>query len=326
MVRQPPVVDGKLGEWSGADWAAIDSMTYAAAAISGDRLFVAFKTAHPGLIENAGGTPWQALFKSGGGLDIMLVADPVTEKAGKTSGALRLLTAKVDGAHQSILYRAVVQGEKRPASFSSPWRTIEFDQVMEVSKDVVFADGKGTVRCAIANAFGATQPNLRRDDLRDFRPALAAGVEGQAGDDVAGRSWRVDRQWYRHQQRVYWSNKATTVVVDVPTEALLSPELWGDWTLEPAADLKENFLVPSPRRRRRRHGTVGMLRIVPPLRSIRVLSITPDCPLGQTVHSIAFVKEAFTNSTLHLPFPQPASGKGVVVRFDVRGGSWNFHT
>ena len=29
---------------------------------------------------------------------------------------------------------------------------------------------------------------------------------------------------------------------------------------------------------------------------------------------------------LHLPLPQPASGKGVVVRFDVRGGNWNFHT
>ena len=199
MVRQPPVVDGKLDEWSGADWVAIDSMTYAAAAVFGDRLYVAFKTAHPELIENAGGTPWQALFKSGGGLDIMLAADPAAEKAGKTSGALRLLTAKVNGVHQSILYRPVAQGDKRPASFSSPWRTIEFDQVMDVSKDVEFAEGKGTVTVREPNAFGATNRHFRRNDLRGFRPALPAGVEGKAGDDAAGRSGRVDRQWHGHR-------------------------------------------------------------------------------------------------------------------------------
>jgi hypothetical protein len=326
MVRQPPVVDGKLDEWSGADWVAIDSMTYAAAAVSGDRLYVAFKTAHARLIENAGGTPWQALFKSGGGLDIMLAADPVTEQAGKTSGALRLLTAKVNGAHQSILYRPVAQGDKQPASFSSPWRTIEFDQVMEVSKDVEFAEGKGTVEVREPNAFGATSRPSAATTYEISVPLSLLGLKVKPGMALRGDLGVLIGNGTATEQRVYWSNKATTVVVDVPTEAMLTPELWGAWTLESEADLKEDFLSLPLGDRAAGTAQVGMLQIVPLLRSSRVLSIAPDCPLGQTVHSIAFVKEAFVNSKFHLPFPRPASGKGVAVRFDVRGGSWNFHT
>jgi len=30
-------------------------------------------------------------------------------------------------------------------------------------------------------------------------------------------------------QRVYWTNKATAIVSDVPTEAELTPSLWGTW-------------------------------------------------------------------------------------------------
>jgi hypothetical protein len=30
-------------------------------------------------------------------------------------------------------------------------------------------------------------------------------------------------------QRVYWSNKATGIPADVPSEAELTPQLWGRW-------------------------------------------------------------------------------------------------
>ena len=243
ILRQPPAVDGKLDAWSGADWAAIDSMTYAAAAIAGERLYVAFKTAHPKLIENAGGSPWQALFKSGGGLDIMLAADPEAEKSGKrpAPGDQRLLTAKVNGAHRSILYRPVAQGEKRPASFSSPWRTIEFDQVVDVSKDVEFAEGKGTVTVREPNAFGATSRPSAATTYEISVPLSLLGLKAKPGMRLRGDLGVLIGNGSATEQRLYWSNKATTVVVDVPTEAMLSPELWGDWTIEPAADLKEEF-------------------------------------------------------------------------------------
>jgi hypothetical protein len=34
-------------------------------------------------------------------------------------------------------------------------------------------------------------------------------------------------------QRVYWSNKATGITSDVPSEAELTPDLWGDWIFKP---------------------------------------------------------------------------------------------
>ena len=33
-------------------------------------------------------------------------------------------------------------------------------------------------------------------------------------------------------QRVYWSNKATGITADVPSEAALTPGLWGDWVFK----------------------------------------------------------------------------------------------
>ena len=30
-------------------------------------------------------------------------------------------------------------------------------------------------------------------------------------------------------QRAYWSNKATGITADVPSEAMLTPQLWGKW-------------------------------------------------------------------------------------------------
>ena len=32
-------------------------------------------------------------------------------------------------------------------------------------------------------------------------------------------------------QRIYWNNKATGIVQDVPSEAMLAPHLWGTWTV-----------------------------------------------------------------------------------------------
>lgn len=32
-------------------------------------------------------------------------------------------------------------------------------------------------------------------------------------------------------QRVYWTNKATAITADVPSEAELTPKLWGQWNV-----------------------------------------------------------------------------------------------
>ena len=36
---------------------------------------------------------------------------------------------------------------------------------------------------------------------------------------------------FQTTQRVYWSNKATAITADVPSEAELTPKLWGKWRI-----------------------------------------------------------------------------------------------
>ena len=165
----------------------------------------------------------------------MLAAAAVTATPEKCPAALRLLTAKVNGAQQSILYRPVARGERRPASFSSPWRTIEFDQVMDVSKDVVFAEGKGTVEVREPNAFGIMRRTSAGTTYELSAPLSLLGLKVKPGMTLRGDLGVLIGNGSATEQRVYWSNKATTVVVDVPTEAMLTPELWalGRWSLRP---------------------------------------------------------------------------------------------
>ena len=94
---KPPVVDGRLDDWAGADWAPIDrsgvaaffdsrSKPYdvtAAVAVAGDRLYAAFQTGDPHLLRNSGETP-RAPFKTGGCLDLMIGADPRTAPTAST--------------------------------------------------------------------------------------------------------------------------------------------------------------------------------------------------------------------------------------------------
>src|SRR5262249_29176334 len=137
VASKPPTVDGKLDDWSGAQWATVDqrgtkanfnsnSLPYdvsAALAISGDRLYAAFRSNEKDLLQNAGDAG-NGLFKTGGALDVMLGPGGNRPGDGAMEGDLRLLVTRVAGKTRALLYRAVVPGTKEPAKFSSPWRTI----------------------------------------------------------------------------------------------------------------------------------------------------------------------------------------------------------
>jgi len=125
-----PTVDGDLNDWPAADWAQIDRYTTAAIAVASGKLFAAFQTGDPNLLENSGEN-WQILFKTGGGLDLMIGTNPAASVARTepVPGDLRLLTALVNGQPMAVLYRPVVPGATDPVPFSSPWRTIYIDRV-----------------------------------------------------------------------------------------------------------------------------------------------------------------------------------------------------
>ncbi|MFM5987571.1 MAG: hypothetical protein ACKO9I_20010 [Sphaerospermopsis kisseleviana] len=222
----PPAVDGKLDDWTAAEWVSVDkrgaganfdstSKPYdvqVAVAVAGDHLFTAFRTADPNLLQNSGGTP-NALFKTGGGLDLMLGTDPAADPKRTTPvpGDLRLLVTRVKGQTAATLYRAVVPGtsEADRVPFSSPWRTIHFDQVRDVGGEITLAGADGNYEISA--------------------PLALLGLKPGAGQRLKADIGVLRGDGFQTQQRVYWSNKATGLTADVPGEALLTPNLWGEW-------------------------------------------------------------------------------------------------
>ncbi|GEP42257.1 hypothetical protein [Brevifollis gellanilyticus] len=216
MRQQAPKVDGKLDDWPATtDWASIDrrgikanfnsnSKPYevsAAVTLSGDRLFAAWRTSEKELLNNSGETP-NALFKTGGCLDLMLQAD--TDQ--------RLLVTFIKGKPRAILYRAKVAGTKEPVSFGSPWRSISIDVVEDVTAQLSFAaDGAGNYEISM--------------------PLAALHWQPKSGDEVRADLGVLRGSNFQTTQRIYWSNKATAITADVPSEAELTPKLWGKWRL-----------------------------------------------------------------------------------------------
>lgn len=225
IIAESPMGNDPVARWADAAWAAIDTRgvkaffnastkpydVQAAMRVNGDRLHLVWRTGDAKLLENSGEEP-QLLFKTGGCLDLMLGTDPAADPARTkpAAGDLRLLVTQVKGKTVATLYRPVVPGTKESerVAFSSPVSTIWFDRVEDVSGSVKLAwskDGDYEVTVPLDLLGLQPAPGLRlRGDLGVLR---GAGLETVA--------------------RTYWSNKATAIVSDVPSEAMLAPALWG---------------------------------------------------------------------------------------------------
>ena len=229
-----PQVDGKLDDWAGAEWAIIDRRGTAAnfnsdskpynitgaVTISGDRLYAAFRTQDADLLKNSGAVPL-APFKTGGALDLMIGADAKTDpkRAHPTQGDIRLLVTRVKDKPVALVYRPVASGTKSPVPFSSPWRTITMDRVDDVSSDVQLAssiekDSNGRVASAVYEL---------------SIPLTVLGWKPSAGESFKADIGILRGDGAQTLQRSYWNNKATGITADVPSEAELTPSLWGTW-------------------------------------------------------------------------------------------------
>lgn len=213
-------IDGNLRDWQDSQWALIDnrgvkayfnsgSKPYdvrAALAVAGDRLYAAWKTGNPKLLINSNEMPL-APFETGGALDLMI--GPDGDRDSPTQGDLRLLVTLQDQKPRAILYRAVVPGtpEEKKVPFSSPWRTITFDQVLDVSRHIEFSANEGDYEFSI--------------------PYKMLGIQPVAGKTIRGDLGILRGNNGETNARVYWNNKATGITADVPSEAQLTPKLWG---------------------------------------------------------------------------------------------------
>ncbi|MGE9268316.1 MAG: hypothetical protein ACQKBY_09485, partial [Verrucomicrobiales bacterium] len=221
--EEKPVVDGELGDWAGAKWVDIDksgvkayfnadSKPYdvsAALAVAEGRLFAAWRTADENLLKNSGEMPL-APFKTGGALDLMLGPEKREGRREPVAGDLRLLVTLKEGKARAMLYRAVVSGtaEEAKVPFSSPWRTITFDEVREVTEELEFGQAGGNYEISV--------------------PLKLLGISGTAGTSLRGDVGVLRGNGRETTARVYWSNKATAITADVPEEAKLVPLLWGE--------------------------------------------------------------------------------------------------
>ncbi len=221
----PPNLDGKLDDWTTAEWVEIDRRGDGAnfnsnskpyhiqGAIAADEthLYAAWDTRDGKLLQNSGEIP-NTLFKTGGALDLMLATDPAADpkRQQPAEGDLRLLITQVDGETRALLYRAVVSGTGEAAKipFVSPVWSLTFDRVDDVSDQVQLA----------ANESGNYEISI---------PLSVLGLNPKPGLKLKGDIGILRGEGFRTTARSYWSNKATAITADVPSEAKLSPHLWG---------------------------------------------------------------------------------------------------
>lgn len=226
-----PVIDGDLDDWPATNWVDIDKRGVRAyfnsnskpynvtgsVTVAGGKLYAAWNTGDPKLLQNSGEVPL-APFKTGGALDLMIGANPNAkpDRTAPVAGDVRLLVTVVNKKPLALLYRAVVPGtpEKARVPFSSPWRTVSFDRVDDISDQIEFAAGKdGGYELAVPLDLLLLKPSA------DMRIKGDIGIlRGEGNNTVA---------------RIYWANKATGITADVPSEAMLTPSLWGTWQFKP---------------------------------------------------------------------------------------------
>lgn len=233
-----PVLDGTLGDWPTDGWVLIDerkkkvgnfgnvpARTEATLAIAGDRLYGAVRSDDPNLLNNSG-EALQNLFKTGGAIDLMIGTDvkaPADRKAA-VAGDQRLLITQVKGKTTAMLYEKVVKGAQQKFEFTSPVSSVRFAKVADVSADVKLAIGSEDAK---NNAF--------KYGLYEFSiPLSALHLNAKAGDTIRGDIGVLRGNGYETTQRIYWTNKATGLVSDLPSEADLRPSLWGKFVLKSA--------------------------------------------------------------------------------------------
>ena len=169
------------------------------------------------------GTDWQALFKTGDGIDLQLGSNPDADprRLQPVPGDLRLFIAPMGKENVAVLYRhrAPDAPKEEAVVFQSPWRSEKVDQVIrldDVKLDISRNNDGYRVYARIP---------LKRLGL-DPRKALSLRgdfgvIYGDAGGTV-------------NILRNYWSNQATGLMNDVPGEIMLTPGQWGTLHFAPA--------------------------------------------------------------------------------------------
>ncbi|NOY81841.1 MAG: hypothetical protein GXP31_12670 [Kiritimatiellaeota bacterium] len=181
-----------------------------------DNLYICFRVADDTPMINNGKEATQ-LFKTGDAVVFELRTVPGSPGLPVRPGDIRLLFSVFDGNPVGVLYRYKVPGAKKTAAFASPGQKIGIDEIRVLSDAQIAVD--------------------RRVDgysLRASVPLAALGFQPRSGQRYAGDFGIVysDRTGRINVLRMYWSNKATGIVSDLPSEARIQPEMWGVFEIQ----------------------------------------------------------------------------------------------
>ena len=233
-------LDGKLDNWSKATWMPIDQRhvqvgnwgrrttnTEASLLVAGDRLFGAVKADDPELLSNSGEV-LQNIFKTGGAIDLMIGTDPAApdDRKAPASGDRRLIITRANGKTLAVLYEQVRGSDGGAAvEFASPLRTVRFAMVKDISADVRLLDA--TVKDTVKDKDGVSS------GVFEFSvPLSLLGLPNPPIGKFRGDIGVLRGNAMVTVQRSYWSNKASGLVSDLPSEAELQPSLWGHFDFE----------------------------------------------------------------------------------------------
>ena len=219
-----PKIDGDPREWRDVPALPVDhthrpAWTTARLAYDADHLYVFFDVVDQSPWRNEG-KDYTRLFKTGDAVDIQLATQGgPAKRRDPAAGDLRIVLAQLNGKPVAVLMRPVEPGAPKDklVKYHSPVTDKVFDRVE------LLADARVAVRV-----------HSGRYRVEAAIPLKTLGLAPKAGLAIRGDVGVIasDSQGRINTARTYWSNPNTNLVSDLPHEAWLYPNTWGELTFK----------------------------------------------------------------------------------------------
>lgn len=234
----PITIDGEVEEWIYPQWVTVQEerfgagfggrdVVYTQAALSYDdeNLYVVLRSRGRNVLKNEGGSIHE-LFTTGGALDIHLASwDPSSGRKNPVEGDVRLLIAQVGKEIKAFRFRPVVPGTKEPIEYYSTVVQTTIDQVDDVSDQIQVGTGKIQIT--------ERKKTVSLEQIEFAIPLAVLGWNPKELPETIGDIGILAGDGGKTVSRLYWHNKATGIVSDIPSEAKLQPSMWGTWKVSP---------------------------------------------------------------------------------------------
>ncbi|MCY3024347.1 MAG: hypothetical protein NTW87_35675 [Planctomycetota bacterium] len=230
-VLKPPAIDGSADDWRnvpafGISRDGFPEKAQVRLAYDEQSLYLFFEVADESPWRNEG-KDYARLFKTGDAVDLQFTVvssaqPPPLRGAGEESvgpAHLRLLFAPLQGKQVCVLMKPVDKGApaEKAYEYHSPVGDRHFDRV-EI----------------LAEAQVAVRVEGQKYRVEAAVPLRAIGLKPTTGMVVRGDAGFIssDAQGTVNVARTYWSNRATNLTNDLPSEAWLYPAAWGEFKFE----------------------------------------------------------------------------------------------